>query len=65
MKLYTFLNETGGIIIEVRAENHDQAISAAGVSYDTDFYSDSLNGRSDAPCWNCGQYRETCICDTL
>ncbi len=22
-------------------------------------------GRTDKKCWNCGQYPETCICDTL
>jgi hypothetical protein len=42
MRLYTFLNDADEIICEVRADNHDEAIEAAGVSWDTDFYSESI-----------------------
>lgn len=42
MKLYTFLDQDGNIIEQVRAESHDQAIKLAGVSYETDFYSESI-----------------------
>ena len=53
MKLYTFLEENGDRIEEVRAENHDAAVRAANgwinnrpsgsttvVDSDTDFYSE-------------------------
>ena len=43
MKLYTFLNANGGIISQVRAENHDQAIEIAdNVDFFTDFYSEGI-----------------------
>lgn len=51
-KLYTFLDDQGRIIVEVRAENHDQAVVIAQnipvinfsslVSSDTDFYSETI-----------------------
>jgi len=48
MKLYTFLNDNGEILEEVRAENHDEAVDKAngwddkGIDYHTDFYSETL-----------------------
>jgi hypothetical protein len=46
MKRYTFLDERGDIITEVRAENRDEAVVQANcwrkhefVSHKTDFYS--------------------------
>ncbi len=40
MKLYTFLDENYEIIVEVRAENHDQAIAQTGLDFSTNFYSE-------------------------
>lgn len=51
MKLYTFLNEEGKIIEEVRADNHDSAVMIANgwkpegselVTFSTDFYSEGV-----------------------
>lgn len=44
MKLYTFTNEDGDILEQVRACNHDGAIKMAtvvGIDFSTDFYSES------------------------
>lgn len=43
MKLYTFTNEDGDILEQVRAHNHDSAIKMAtveGIDFLTDFYSE-------------------------
>ncbi len=49
MKLYTFLNEDGVIMTQVRAENHDNALAVANgwrkeeegfIDFSTDFYSE-------------------------
>lgn len=48
MKLYTFLDEQGEIITEVRAEQHDEAVEKANgwtvqwVKWETDFYSETI-----------------------
>ena len=54
MKLYTFTTndfekEPCGILVQVRAENHDEAVAkaqtmrlACKISYSTDFYSESI-----------------------
>jgi len=45
MKLYTFEDEHGEILEQVRAENHDEAVKKAtveGITFSTDFYSESL-----------------------
>lgn len=51
-KLYTFLNESGNIMTQVRAVNHDIAVSQANgwrkeedgfIDFDTDFYSESIS----------------------
>ena len=43
MKLYTFYdNDTGDIIEEVRAENHDQAINMTGLPFMQDFTSTEI-----------------------
>ena len=42
MKLYTFLNEEDKIILQVRAENHDQAIEVADMPFNQDFYSETI-----------------------
>lgn len=47
-KLYTFLDESGEIVAQVRAENHDEAISKTGnwggfqANFNTDFYSEEI-----------------------
>lgn len=44
MKLYTFTNEDGGILEQVRAHDHDGAVKMAtveGINFSTDFYSES------------------------
>ena len=40
MKLYIFLDESGEIVEQVRAENHDEAMARAStpVSFFQDFY---------------------------
>jgi hypothetical protein len=46
MKLYTFLDEAGKLIEQVRAENHDRAVKAAvdsRVKWNTDFYSEDIS----------------------
>ena len=46
MKLYTFLDEAGEIIEQVRADCHDRAVNRAAdsrVKWDTDFYSESVD----------------------
>lgn len=43
MKLYIFTKDNSNeIITQVRAENHDEAISIAGVDFNTDFYSTEI-----------------------
>ena len=42
MKLYTFIDENNEIIIEVLAENHDNAIKKTGLPFMTDFYSEDV-----------------------
>ena len=46
MRLYTFLNENGEVLEQVRAEDHDQAVAQNsgqdGIDYHTDFYSEEL-----------------------
>ncbi len=51
MKLYTFLNEEGEILVAVMAEKYEDAIEQAmalkvGVEWNTDFYSEEL-GRDE------------------
>lgn len=49
MKLYTFLNEAGEIMAQVRADNHDEAVTKTGswgsfqVDFNTDFYSEEID----------------------
>jgi len=46
MKYYTFLDEDGKIIIQVKADSHDEAITEANlgtrieIKHETDFYSE-------------------------
>jgi hypothetical protein len=45
MKLYTFLDDNEKIIEQVRAENHDHAVSICAsndVNHRSDFYSEEL-----------------------
>lgn len=43
MRLYTFTEkDSNEIIVEVRAENHDQALSITGLNSQTDFYSSEI-----------------------
>lgn len=50
MKLYTFINQGGELITEIKAENHDEAVKKANtngeeITYHTDFFSESLDGQ--------------------
>ena len=57
MKLYTFLDEDGNILEEVRAENHDQAVARLTnkealrlereLSHGCDFYSSEIDKEED------------------
>lgn len=48
MKLYTFLDDKGEIITQVRADNHDEAVAKTGswgsfqANHFTDFYSEEI-----------------------
>ena len=44
MKLYTFLDDAGEIISQVRAANHDDAVKKCNTAtFSTDFYSEQID----------------------